>query len=159
MVYGGEHYGILPYDDDDEGTAVDPRGGGDPSASFEIRGAGSGLIDEFLGFAGLHQMLVTPKLDPTLLSDLWSDGDAGEEETISMISIRRRRKRLLLNAILENSLLTDSAGMLGPKTKPGGSWVLEMTGGDGGIASFTVPPLGANSAILVAGATNYPPKL
>ena len=49
--------------------------------------------------------------------------------------------------------------MLGTKKKPGGSWVLEISGGDGGIASFTVPPLKVNSAILVAGATNYPPKM
>ena len=118
---------VAAWCNNEEGMADNPRGGDNPSASFKICGAGSGIIFKFLGFAGLHQMQVTPKLDPTLLSNLWSDSNAGEEEKMSLILICQWRKRLFLNAILENSLLTDSAGMLGTKTKTEGSWVLDHT--------------------------------
>mmetsp|Transcript_39804 Transcript_39804/g.83179 ORF Transcript_39804/g.83179 Transcript_39804/m.83179 type:complete len:806 (-) Transcript_39804:89-2506(-) len=104
-LYGKEHYNILGYIDcmsnDNDGTDNH-----DPS-KFEVHGAGSCLVADFLGIAGYEQTLVSPRLNKNLLSTI-SNADQENEDYIQQC-------KQLLQMLLRNSFVTDGSGILHSK--------------------------------------------
>mmetsp|Transcript_22822 Transcript_22822/g.43020 ORF Transcript_22822/g.43020 Transcript_22822/m.43020 type:complete len:566 (-) Transcript_22822:4859-6556(-) len=104
-LYGRENYNILGYDDC-MSNVNDGTENHDPS-TFEVHGAGSCLVADFLGIAGYEQALVSPRLNANLLSTI-SNADQENEEYI-------RQCKQILQMLLRNSFVTDGSGILPSK--------------------------------------------
>ncbi|KAL3823575.1 hypothetical protein ACHAXA_002916 [Cyclostephanos tholiformis] len=119
-IYGGEMYGISRSDEDgDFYDGVDHDDDDDeyddvPSSSIEVHGAGSCLVHDFLGIAGLEQCLVLPRIE------ILDDGRGFKPsmffpstDVVDIIDVTEIRQRgELLMFVLENSFMTDGVGML-----------------------------------------------
>ena len=90
-----------------------------PSPHTTIHGAGSCLVGDFVGLGS--QALFLPMVSSDLLSKATFGGDLQEQ-------------RLLLESILENSILTDGLSALIPDR-------VELEGDGNASTSFTLPPL------------------
>ena len=124
-TYGGEHYNINLIEDSDGSTTY----------AFEVRGAGSCLIADFLGIAGYEQALVLPQLDANLVHNMLCDnilGDAKNEE-----SIHEQQKRLL-QMILQHSFLTDGTGIIQSKDAKQNLTATTKTDDDDNMVSSTL---------------------
>jgi len=105
-VYGGEYYNIGNHDTGNDDMMHGTQSGNKGQQSFEIQGAGSCLVADFLGLVGYEQALVLPQISAELLSKLNSSDD---DETI-------QQEKELLQMILRHSFLTDGTGILLPKS-------------------------------------------
>jgi len=136
-VYGGEHYNIAK---DDVGNGDDiivnsTQSGNKGQQSFEVQGAGSCLVADFLGLVGYEQALVLPQISTDLVSKLGSTNMNDE------MSIRQQKE--LLQMILRNSFLTDGLGILFPKSYANSKMNLTTTKTDEtySMLSLTMSPL------------------
>jgi len=103
-IYGGEKYNILGDDDCKNVDHGKNKALKSNSYAFEVHGAGSCLVADFLGIAGYEQALVLPRLDTNLQSNMWN-ADAKDDESI-------QQQKQLLQIVLRNSFITDGSGIL-----------------------------------------------
>ena len=136
-IYGGEHYNIV---NDDVGNGDDiivnsTQSGNKSQQSFEVQGAGSCLVADFLGIVGYEQALVLPQISTEVLSKSSSTvGSKGDE------SIEQQKE--LLQMILRHSFLTDGMGILLPRSYANNTHLTTIKADDDSSSiSLTMSPL------------------
>jgi hypothetical protein len=155
-IYGGEQYGIFEDDDcygaNDDDDDHDDHDDMMSSSLIEVHGAGSCLVHDFLGIAGLEQCLVLPRIENTVVGDdvirrfASSSSSSAGDDAVDMTEIMRRRGEMLL-LLLGNSFMTDGFGMLlSDRTRRKLVAATRRTRmrtevGDGVAASIVMPPL------------------
>ena len=106
--------------------------------NFEVQGAGSCLLADFLGVGGYQQALVLPRINPSLISFIRNpDSSANEQDFV------QQAKKLLLT-ILANSFITDGAGILISQQLRQTSMLNKVNG----ILTFKIPPLEMNDGLI-----------
>ena len=136
-VYGGEYYDITNDDrnDDNMMNSTQNSSGNKSHQLFEVQGAGSCLVADFLGIVGYQQALILPQVSADSLSKLGSTVGSDDDESV-------QEQKELLQMILRHSFLTDGMGLLLPRSYANNTHrTTTRTEDDKSMMSLTMTPL------------------
>jgi len=133
-VYGGKYYNITNDDTEIDDMMHSIQSGNKSRQSFEVQGAGSCLVADFLGLVGYGQALVLPQIKADLMIKLNSTDVNDTEST--------QQQKELLYMILKHSFLTDGTGILLPKSYANSTNLTSTTADSGeSMISLIMSPL------------------